>query len=94
MSEHELTDAFESILPEQPSTKSWAGAARRRRRRGRAGAGAAVVAVVAAVAIPLGLGLGNSSPQAQATPASSPMQQVQPSDGTFAPDACLEAEAE
>jgi len=86
MNEHELTGAFESILPEQPSTKGWAGAARRRRRRGRAGAGAAVVAVVAAVAIPLGLGWGNPATQVQATPAN-PSDSVSESTQLI-PDAC------
>ena len=41
MIEHELTAAFEDILPEQPSTKGWAGAARRRRQGQRAWSGAA-----------------------------------------------------
>ncbi len=86
MNEHELTGAFESILPEQPSSRGWAGAVRRRRQRQRLTAGAAAVAVVAAVAIPLGLGLGNSSPQVQATPA--PPSNSDGKSTQLIPDAC------
>ncbi|MGO1487923.1 MAG: hypothetical protein ACTHWA_05115 [Arachnia sp.] len=90
MNEHELTDAFEDILPEQPSTKGWAGVARRRRQRKRAWVGAAVVALVAAAAIPVGLGLGSSSTQVQATPAVSATERladdqcITDADGTMA----------
>lgn len=87
MNEHELSDAFERILPDQPSAQGWARAARRRRQRHRAAAGAAALAVVAAVAIPLGLGLGNSSPQVLTTPAPNPSRTGTASEQLI-PDAC------
>lgn len=74
MNENKLTDAFEDILPEQPSTKGWAGVARRRRKQQRGIAAAAVVAVVVAIAIPLGLSLGDE-PQVMATPSPTVTQQ-------------------
>lgn len=86
MNEHELTGAFENILPEQPSTKGWAAKARRRRHRQRATVGFAAIAVIAAVAIPLGLGLGNSSTQVQATPA--PPSDSAGESTQIIPDAC------
>ncbi len=87
MNEDELTDAFERILPEQPSATGWAGEARRRLHRQRTIAGAAAVAVVAALAIPLGVGLGNSSPLVLATPAPGPSRVTNASDQLI-PDAC------
>ena len=87
MNEHELGDAFARILPEQPSTKGWAGKVRRRRQRQRAAAGVAGLAVVAAVAIPLGLGLGNSSPQVLTTPAPDPSG-TGTTEEQLIPDAC------
>lgn len=70
MNENELTDAFAEILPEQPSTKGWAGAARRRRQQQRGITAAAVVAVLAAIAVPVTLSLGEE-PQVMTTPAPS-----------------------
>ncbi|RMB62041.1 hypothetical protein [Tessaracoccus antarcticus] len=68
MNGHELSDAFQRILPEQPSAGGWAGRARRRSQHRRRMVGAAAVAVVVAFAIPMGLHLG-AGPQVMTTPA-------------------------
>ncbi|MEO7588416.1 MAG: hypothetical protein ABIS84_10375 [Arachnia sp.] len=87
MNGHELSDAFQRILPEQPSPGGWAGRARRRSQQHRRMVGAAAVAVVAAFAIPLGLHLGTGT-QVMTTPA--PTATPQPElEGT--PTRCQEA---
>lgn len=93
MNENELSDAFERALPNQPSTKGWAGQVRRRRQRHRTIIGAAAVAIVAAVAIPLGLSL-DSGPQVMTTPAPTTTEQGAPLDGEAVPAPCLEAQEE